>query len=483
MPGPSRLKGMVASPSATLKEALTLIDANGIGVVFATDANGLLTGVLTEGDIRRALLSGTSLDQPCAPFLRKDYTAGRSGAPRNENLELMSRRILHLPLLDEAGRLVDYLSWRDMWHVPLVSPSLSGNELDYVQECITTGWISSQGPFIQRFETMTRDFIGANFAISTGNGTLSLQLALQALDVGAGDEVIVPAFTFGASANAVMQRGAIPVFADVDPITWTLDPAAISPLLSPRTKAIMPVHIYGQACDMDPIMAIAAQHGLKVVEDCAEALGADYKGRQVGTIGDVGCFSFFANKIITTGEGGLVTCNDAALNDRLRLLRDHGARSDRRYWHVEPGTNCRMTNLQAALGVAQMERINQFLGLRDRLSDRYDQELAGIPGITPHKAAPWGRKVCWLYSVTVDESAFGMNRDTLLDNLRTLGIEARPTFPSLDDQPAFAGSRSGAVPVSRSLGITGLSLPTGNEMSVIETVKVAETLRKFCKSR
>jgi perosamine synthetase len=478
-----RLENMVASTEASLKQVMRLMDANAIGVVFISDADGVLCGVITDGDIRRAFLAGANVDQPCKPHLRKSFTAGRAGAPRNENLALMSRRILHLPLVDEAGRLVDYLSWKDMWHVPLVSPSLSGNELRYVEECITTGWISSQGQFIQRFETMTRDFIGSQYALSTANGTLSLQLAIQALDIGPGDEVIVPNFTFGASANAVMQRGATPVFADIDSLTWTLDPDAVEALVGPRTKAIMPVHIYGQACDMDPLMDIARRHGLKVIEDCAEALGAEYKGRRIGSIGDVGCFSFFANKIITTGEGGLVTVNDPQLFERLRLLRDHGVKPERRYWHLEPGTNCRMTNLQAALGVAQMERVDEFLALRDRLAERYDAELAGIPGITPHRTANWGRKVCWLYSVEVDPAQFGMDRDTLLGALRELGVEARPVFPALDDQPAFAGSRTGKVPSSRRLGHNGLSLPTGNEMSVIEVVRVAEALRTLCRAR
>jgi perosamine synthetase len=481
MTAPNRLANMVAAPSQPLRDVLGLFNVNGVGVVFIADQNQILKGVMTDGDIRRALLAGAGLDDPCAAYLRKGFTAGNVAAARNENLALMSRKILHLPLVDSDGRLVDYLSWRDLWHVPLVSPSLSGNELQYVEECISTGWISSQGPFIQRFETMTRDFIGARFALSTSNGTLSLQLALQALDVGHGDEVIVPDITFGASANAVIQRGAVPVFADVDPFTWTLDPACLEALITPRTKAIMPVHIYGHACDMDPIMEVARRHGLKVVEDCAEALGAEYKGRQVGSIGDVGCFSFFANKIITTGEGGLVTTNDEGLHARLKLLRDHGVNPERRYWHVEAGTNCRMTNLQAAVGVAQMERIDQFLALRDKLAERYDIELAGIAGVRPQGNANWGRKVCWLYSIAIDAAEFGMDRDTLLTSLRELGIEVRPVFPALDDQPAFVGSRRGPVEVSRRLADCGLSLPTGNEMSVIEAVKVADVVRSLAK--
>jgi perosamine synthetase len=257
---------------------------------------------MTDGDVRRAILRGASQGDSCVDFMNTNFTSGRVDASRNDNLRLMSERVTFLPLLDREGRLVSYISWRDMWSVPLVAPALSGNELKYVSECITSGWVSSQGSFVGRFEVAMQQYVGSRFALSTANGTLALQLAIQGLGIGPGDEVIVPDFTFGASANAVMQCGASPVFADIDPNTWTLDPTAVESLISDRTRAIMPVHIYGHPCDMDPLIEIARQHRLRVIEDCAEAVGAAYKGQPVGSIGDVGCFRFFANKIITTAR-------------------------------------------------------------------------------------------------------------------------------------------------------------------------------------
>jgi perosamine synthetase len=453
------------------------IDASGAGVVFIVDSNGRLRGLLTDGDVRRALLGGAELRDPVERHANGDFVAGSSTSSRNNNLALMSERIRHLPLLNAVGHLVDFLSWRDLWQIPLVSPSFEGNELRYVQDCIVSGWVSSQGPYIQRFEEALRTFVGTDHAVSTANGTLALQLALQALNISRDDEVIVPDFTFGASANAVIQCGARPVFVDVDPDTWTIDPVRIEAAITGRTKAIIAVHIYGHPCDMDPILAIARRHGITVVEDCAQALGARYKGRRVGSLGDVGCFSFFANKIITTGEGGMCTTNNPLLADRLALLRDHGMRPQRRYWHEEAGMNARMTNLQAAVGVGQMERVDHFLELRDRLAARYQKALAEVPGIRLHAARPWARKVTWLYTITIEAADGAWDRDTLLAELEQHGIECRPTFLPLHAQPAFAGAgRQEPFTVSERLGRTGLSLPTGNDTPMIEVVRVTEEI-------
>ncbi len=481
MAGQRDVTSVAVPQSATLQDVLVAIDATALGIACVVDEAGVLQGVMTDGDVRRAILRGASQDDPCVDSMNTKFTSGQVDATRNDNLSLMSERVTFLPLLDGQGRLVSYISWRDIWSVPLVAPALSGNELKYVNECITSGWVSSQGSFVGRFEAAVRDYVGSRFSLSTANGTLALQLAIQGLGIGPGDEVIVPDFTFGASANAVLQCGASPVFADVDPHTWTLDPAAVEGLISDRTRAIMPVHIYGHPCDMDPLIEIARQRQLKVIEDCAEAVGAEYKGRRVGSIGDVGCFSFFANKIITTGEGGMVTTSDADLHERMMILRDHGARPERRYWHVEPGTNARMTNMQAALGVAQMERVNEFLAARDTLADRYTAELRDAAGIVPHLAAPWARKVCWLFTVRVEPHLFGKDRDTLIHQLNEKGIETRPVFSPLHEQPAFQRGRTGACPESERLARQGMSLPTSNDMPVIDTLRVVQSLRELAR--
>jgi perosamine synthetase len=472
------LAAFVRPCDVSLQEAMRTIDANGCGIVVFVEGE-VVKGILTDGDVRRALLGGARLSDSCRTHMKTDFTVGLSSSPRAVNIGLMSRRVSQLPIVDAAGRLVDLISWKDIWRIPLASPSFDGNEMQYVQDCISSGWISSQGDYIPRFEEATKQFLGAGHAWAVTSGTMALQLAVQALDIGFGDEVIIPNFTFGASANAVMQRGARPVFVDVDPDTWTLDPNKIEAAITPQTKAIMPVHIYGQPCDMEAIMDIARRRGLRVIEDVAEALGAEAYGRKVGTWGDVGCFSFFANKIITTGEGGLVTANDPALSHRLRILRDHGMEPHRRYWHSEAGTNGRMTNLQAAIGLAQMERVSQFLSHRDQIMATYDTELAGIPGIVPHRTTNWARRVCWLYSITVNADTFGLDRDTLLKRLSAEGIECRPVFEPLDVQPAYQYKAPAPFPVSVALGNRGMSLPTGNDIPLAEVRRVAGAVRAW----
>ena len=462
----------------SLQQAMQAIDANGFGIVVFVE-DDVVKGILTDGDVRRALLGGAQLSDGCRAHMKRDFTVGRSTLSRSVNIGLMSRRVTQLPVLDDSGRLVDLISWKDIWRLPLASPSFDGNEMQYVQDCISSGWISSQGDYIPRFEEASREFLGAGHALAVTSGTMALQLAIQALDIGPGDEVIVPNFTFGASANAVMQRGARPVFVDVDRNTWTLDLDGIEAAITPRTKAIMPVHIYGQPCDMKAIMDIARRHRLRVIEDVAEALGAEAHGRKVGTWGDVGCFSFFANKIITTGEGGLVTTNDPVLSARLRMLRDHGMEPQRRYWHLEAGTNGRMTNLQAAIGVAQMERIEQFLSHRDQIMATYEKGLEGIPGIIPHRTTNWARRICWLFSIKINPDVFGLDRDTLLKRLSAEGIECRPVFPPLDVQPAYGYDGPSTCPVSVELGDTGMSLPTGNDIPLDEVARVANAIRSW----
>lgn len=346
-------------------------------------------------------------------------------------------------------------------NIPLTRPNLMGNERRYVTECVESSWISSQGTFVQEFEGSLREFLRANYVVTTSSGTAALHLALAALGVGPGDEVLVPDLTFGATANAVIHCGATPVFIDISAETWTLDPKLINERITSRTRAIIPVHLYGHPCDMTPIIDIAAQHRLFLVEDCAQALGAEYQGTKVGTLGDVGCFSFFANKIITTGEGGACITNHHWLDSRLRLLRDHGMAKEKRYWHLRPGFNYRMTNLQAAIGVAQLERIAAQLEHRTRVGNRYRARLGSIPGLTMPPAMPWAKCVCWLFTVLVDSSVFGVDRDELARRLGCDGIETRPIFYPLHRQPAYGqeGTGSTGYPQTELVSAAGLSLP------------------------
>jgi perosamine synthetase len=343
--------------------------------------------------------------------------------------------------------------------IPIASPDLSGNESAYVNECLTSTWISSVGHYITDFEVAFAKVAGTRHAVATNNGTTALHLALVAVGVGPGDEVIVPALTYIATANTVAYCGATPVFADVEPDTLNIDPADIEHRITSRTKAIVPVHLYGHPADMTAIMAIAERHGLIVVEDAAEAHSATVDGRPVGSIGHVAAFSFFGNKIVTTGEGGAVTTDDDALDARLRLLRGQGMDLSRRYWFTEIGYNYRMTNVAAAIGVAQLERLEPMVARRREIAARYTELLSPVDGITLPTERAGARRVDWLYTVMIDGFSTEQ-RNTLIDLLKADGIETRPVFYPLHLMPPYITDPVASFPVSERLGAEGISLPT-----------------------
>jgi perosamine synthetase len=384
---------------------------------------------------------------------------------------LLTDKVAQLPLFpyleaQESRRPPDF--------IPVYTPSLDGCEEKYVLDAVRSGWISSLGQYVTRFETQFAEFCGVAHAVSVSNGTVALHLALHALGIGPGDEVIVPSLTFVASANAVRYTGATPIFADVDPQTWCIDVEDAARLVSPRTKAIMPVHLYGHPADMEAINALAAAHGLHVVEDAAEAHGATIQGRTVGSWGKVGSFSFYANKIITTGEGGMLTTDDADLAARCRMLRDHAMPPQQRYWHEEIGFNYRMTNLQAAVGVAQMERIDAFIRRKRRIAELYAAALGGLEGVTLPGEREGYTNVFWMYSILVREP-FAFSRDELIVALRARGIDSRPFFHPLDLLPPYRGAA--VRPVALSLSECGINLPSAPALSDEQVAYVAGVIR------
>jgi perosamine synthetase len=320
--------------------------------------------------------------------------------------------------------------------IPVAEPMIGERELAYVTDAVRSGWVSSIGKYVTRFEEGIASASGARYAVATNNGTAALHLALLVLGIGPGDEVIVPSLTFVATANAVRYVGATPVFADSDADHWCIDPVEIERCITPRTKAIVPVHLYGHPADMDPIDTIARSRGIAIVEDAAEALGTTYRGRPVGAIGDAGVFSFYGNKLVTTGEGGMLVTNDAALADRARLLRDHAMDPVRRYWHGEVGYNFRLTNIQAALGLAQVERMGEFLARKREVAQRYRAGLDGIAGLRLQREMAWARSSWWMSTVELD-SAFGVGRDLLARALAARGVDTRPVFLPVHTLPPY----------------------------------------------
>ncbi len=358
--------------------------------------------------------------------------------------------------------------------IPVFAPWLSENARRYVLDCLDSGWISSLGQYVGRFEEEFARFCEAAHAVATSNGTTALHLALATLGIGPGDEVLVPDLTFVATANVVRYTGATPVLVDADPVTWGLDPADAGRKLTPRTRAVIPVHVYGHPVDLDPLLGLAARHDLAVVEDAAEAHGARYKGRRVGALGRIGAFSFYGNKIITTGEGGMLVTSDPALAERARFLRDHAMDPRRRYYHPEIGFNYRMTNIQAAIGCAQLEQAEEILTRRKEIAAAYEAGLRGIPGLGRPPAEPWAESVYWMYSVLV-EPAFGRSRDQVREGLRTRGIDSRPFFVPLHELPPYLSSD--AFPVASGLSRRGINLPSGTGLGVDEIAAVCQALR------
>jgi perosamine synthetase len=468
-----QLRTLTISDTATLRDAMRQLNINGAGSLFIVDANFRLVGMLTDGDIRRCLLDEFSLDTTVTEVMNRNFRFVRQG--ERPDLRKLGVKIKYLPVVDQNDGLVDFFMLDARSEIPVAKPLLAGNEAAYVAECIATNWISSQGRFVRRFEHDFAAFCNAEHAAATCNGTAALHLALAALDVGPGDEVIVPSLTFIATANSVRYTGAIPVFADCESDTWNLDPAEIGRLVTSRTKAVIVVHLYGQPARMDEIMEQADRHGLTVIEDAAEAHGAMYKGRMVGGIGHLGCFSFFGNKIITTGEGGMVVCNSGRLADRVRILRDHGMDPERRYWHPWVGFNYRMTNLQAAVGCAQLERIDEILESKRQTAKWYASRLTEIRGLTLPPTNDWSSSVFWMFSVLVDENLIGLSRDLVLKHLQEKGIEGRPFFYPAHKMPPYeAGIHLRNTEV---LSSVGLNLPSYVGLTESEVDRVCRALK------
>jgi len=362
--------------------------------------------------------------------------------------------------------------------LPVADTLLAGNELRYLTACVETNWISSAGSFVKQFESQFAAAMGSEFGVACSSGTAALHLALVALGIGPGDEVIIPTFTMIATANAVAYTGATPVLVDSEPISWNMDPALVAARITPRTRGIVAMHTYGHPVDMDTISRLADARNLWILEDAAEAHGAQYRGRAVGSLGTAACFSFYGNKIVTTGEGGMVTTNDEKLARMVRRLRDHAFSDERHFWHKYLGFNYRMTNLQAAVGLAQTERLAHLVEARRVNARRYRKRLCSIRGLTLPVESPGTTSAFWMYGVLLEE-AFGCSRDELRERLARRGIETRTFFIPIHLQPIYYGAyRAQTYPVAEALCQKGMYLPSGATLSEADVDYVAQSLAR-----
>lgn len=362
--------------------------------------------------------------------------------------------------------------------IPLCIPEIRGNEWKYIKECLDTNWISSVGSYVDKFENDFKKYVKCKKAVVTMNGTAALELALRTIGIGEGDEVIVSSLTFISPVNAIKYVGAEPIFVDVCNDTWVMDADKIEEMITPKTKAIMPVHIYGHPADMDKIMEIAKKHNLYVIEDATESLGSLYNGVASGTIGHIGCYSFNGNKLITTGAGGMLVTNDEKLGERAKYLStqtktvlDNGA-----FYHEEIGYNFRMPNILAAMGCAQLENINEYIKIKRRNAKLYNDLLKNIKGITLPVEKNRVKNVYWLYSIIIEEN-YPLTRDELIFKLRENGIQARPFFMAVHEMPAYYKCRHGNMSVTCELVKKGINLPSSIELDEYSIKQIFEVIK------
>jgi perosamine synthetase len=361
--------------------------------------------------------------------------------------------------------------------LPVAEPALAGREREYVLECLESTWVSSNGPFNERFERAFAEYCGVDHAVSCANGTVALHLALLGLGLGPGDEVICPTLTYVATANCITYCGATPVFVDAEPNTWNMDPREVERAVTAETRAIVAVHLYGHPVDMDAIRAIARTHGLAVIEDAAEAVGATYRGEPAGSLGDVATFSFYGNKILTTGEGGMVVTNDAALARRIRQLHGQGQDFERRYWFPIVGFNYRMTNIEAAIGLAQLERAAWHVERRRENAAAYRTRLAPSERLDFSPEASWAESSYWMSSVLI-RAASQDQRDEVMARLADQGIETRPLFYPMHVLPPYSDVARDTFPVADALAACGMNLPSGAALTDEDIERVCSALER-----
>jgi perosamine synthetase len=360
--------------------------------------------------------------------------------------------------------------------IPISEPSITDLEIEFVTKAVQSTWISSLGEYIDRFESNFAAFCDSEYAVAVSNGTVAIHLALVSMGIKEGDEVIVPDLSFIATANAVLHAGAKPVFADIDPYNLCMDPEDFRKKITSKTRAVMPVHLYGHPADMPAINEIANEYGLLVIEDAAEAHGATIQGKKVGSWGHCATFSFYGNKNITTGEGGMITTDDTELYHTLKYLRDHGMSKEKRYWHTQLGYNYRLTNLQAALGCAQLERIDEIMAKRQQVFDWYCEHLDGLNGVSLNRTCSWATNAYWL--ITLEMDGFGeQQRDAFITNLKEHGVDSRPFFYPMSQMPYLKTNAN--TPVAHKVYKKGINLPIFFGLKEDEVKYICQMVKKL----
>jgi perosamine synthetase len=472
----------------TIKEAMHVVDKTGMGIIIINGENETLAGVATDGDIRRALLDQKNLDTPLKEVMNPNPVTALEDTPVTDLLQIMlDKGIYQIPIVDQHHTVVDVVFLRDLKSIPLSNPDITQKEVDLINQVLSTPYLSI-GPKIKEFEENIAKYIGTRYAVAVNSGTSALHLCIRSLEIKDGDEVITSPFSFISSANCMLFERARPVFVDIDKNTLCLDADRIEERINSRTKAILPVHIFGYPCRMDKIMEIAEQHHLAVIEDACEAIGAEYKGKKVGTFGNCGVFAFYPNKQITTAEGGMIATDDERIAQLCRSMRNQG-RDEGDEWlsYTRLGYNYRMNELSASLGVAQLGRIDEILIKRQNVAESYNKRLRKIPGIIIPYSSP-DVKISWfVYVVRLDEQKFSRaDRDRTIHKLRERGIDCRDYFSPIHLQPFYVdmfGYRTGDFPVTEEVSGLTIALPFHNNLQETEIEYICNTLENLISNR
>jgi perosamine synthetase len=479
-----KLKIVTLSEEATIKEAMEKISEAGLRMVFVIDEEKKLLGVATDGDIRRAILSGKDLSSGIKEIMIKNPINFKEGTPATDLLKkMLEKDIQEIPLVDENGVLKDVALLSEIKSIPLSSPDITNKEIEIIKQVLSTPFLSI-GPKVKEFEKKIADFVGAKYAVAVNSGTSGLHLVVRSLGIKEGDEVITSPFSFIASANCMLFERAKPVFVDIDEKTLCIDPAKIEEKITKKTKAILPVHVFGHPCDMDEIMRIAKKHNLAIIEDACEAIGAEYKGKMAGSFGDCGVFAFYPNKQITTAEGGMIVTSDEKIAKLCQSMRNQG-RDEGDEWlcHSRLGYNYRMSELSAALGVTQMERIGEMLEKRQKIADMYNQKLSEIeelkiPYVSPNAQISW-----FVYVIRLDDNKFSReDRNIIIQKLKSRGIDSREYFPPIHLEPLYVnmfGFKPGDFEITERVSGSTIALPFYNNLPEEEIDYICRSLREI----
>jgi perosamine synthetase len=477
-----RKQKVLIPPDTSVRDTLRAIDESGLGIALVVDGERRLLGTATDGDIRRAILRGTDIDVPVSSVMHGDpATVGPSTDMQQIRQIFVESNLKQIPVVDIGNHVVDLLTVSELLTVPLSNPDITDREIDAVLQVLRTPNLSL-GPKVREFESKVAAYADRRFAVAVNSGTSGLHLVVRALGVGEGDEVITTPFSFIASSNCLLYERAVPVFVDIDPNTYNIDPERIEAAITPRTRAILAVDVFGQPADYDAIEEIARRRGLGLISDCCESIGAEYRGKKASARGAAGVFAFYPNKQITTGEGGVVITDDPEIAGLSRSMRNQG-RGDGSAWlsHERLGYNYRLPEISCALGIVQLERIDEILRSRQRVADVYTRLLEGVDGVEAPHIAPETTRMSWfVYVVRLADTFSREDRDEVLQSLRRHGIGATNYFPPIHLQPFYRerfNFREGDFPITERVAERTIALPFHNNVTVAECEAVIERLR------